>query len=153
MNVTTDLATLAAKDQIAHCVYQLFIGTDQRDWDKVRACFTDTVHFDMTSLAGGSATNLTPNEITQAWETGLRPIQHVHHQAGNLQIDVQGTTAVAFCYGIALHYRATQSGNNVRRFVGSYDFRLELSQRGWVISSFRFNVKFVDGNLDLDKSL
>lgn len=28
----TDLATLAAKDQVAACIYDLFIGTDQRDW-------------------------------------------------------------------------------------------------------------------------
>ena len=146
----TDLATLAAKDQIAACIYQLFIGTDQRDWPKVRDCFADAVHFDMTSLAGGSPATLTPGQITDAWEAGLKPIEHVHHQAGNLQIDVQGKAATAFCYGIALHYRTTKSGENVRRFVGSYDFRLELTPRGWLISSFRFNVKFVDGNLALE---
>lgn len=146
-----DLATLAAKDQIAACIHQLFISTDQRDWPAVRACFADSVHFDVTSLAGGSPATLTPSQITDAWDAGLKPIEHVHHQAGNLQIAVQGNRATAFCYGIALHYRTTRSGDNVRRFVGSYDFGLELSSRGWVISSFRFNVKFVDGNRDLEK--
>jgi hypothetical protein len=105
----------------------------------------------MTSLAGGSSATLTPAQITAAWDAGLKPIEHVHHQAGNLQITVENKAATAFCYGIALHYRTTKSGDNVRRFVGSYDFGLELTPRGWLISSFRFNVKFVDGNLALEK--
>ena|SRR6185369_150715 len=148
----TDPEILLAKDQIADCIYQLFISTDQRDWSRVRACFADTVLFDVTSLAGGSPAMLTPNQITDMWDAGLKPIEHVHHQVGNLQITVQGQTAAASCYGIAFHHRVTKSGNNVRRFVGSYDFRLELTSRGWAISSFRFNVKFIDGNLDLEVS-
>jgi hypothetical protein len=148
----TDLEILVAKDQIATCIHQLFIGTDQRDWAKVRSCLAGSVHFDMTSLVGGTPATLTPDQIADAWDAGLKPMEHVHHQAGNLEIAVQGKEATAFCYGIALHYRATRSGDNVRRFVGSYDFGLQLLPRGWVISSFRFNVKFVDGNLDLEGS-
>ncbi len=148
----TDHATLVAKDQIAACIHELFIGTDQKDWPRVRNCLADSVHLDMTSLAGGAPANLTPTQITDAWDAGLKPIEHVHHQAGNLQISVEGSAASAFCYGIALHYRTTKSGDNVRRFVGSYDFGLQLTPRGWLISFFRFNVKFVDGNRDLEKS-
>lgn len=147
-----DLATLVAKDEIGACIYRLFIATDQRDWDAVRGCLADLVLLDMTSLAGGAPTTLTAVQIADAWEAGLKPIEHVHHQAGNLQIAVDGDTASAFCYGIALHYRSTRLGQNVRRFVGSYDFGLERESRGWVISSFRFNVKFVDGNLELEKT-
>lgn len=148
----TDLATLAAKDQVAACIYDLFIGTDQRDWRKVRSCFTDLVHFDMTSLAGGSPQNLTPAKITDDWQTGLQALEHIHHQVGNLQIAVNGDTATAFCYGIALHYRTTASGANVRRFVGSYDFTLQRTGPRWQISSLRFNAKFVDGNVHLETS-
>jgi SnoaL-like protein len=147
-----DLATLAAKDQIAACIHHLFISTDERNWTEVRECLADSVDFDMTSLTGGAPSTLSADQIVDGWRAGLAPIEHVHHQAGNLRIAVNGSAASAFCYGIALHYRNTRSGNNVRRFVGSYDFRLELLPRGWVISAFRFNVKFVDGNLDLDKA-
>lgn len=148
----TDLTTLVAKDEIAACIHRLFISTDRRDWPGVRACLADSVRFDMTSLAGGSPADLSPAQITDAWEVGLAPIEHVHHQTGNLEISVRGTSATAFCYGIVLHYRTTRSGDNVRRFVGSYDFGLERTPRGWVISSFRFNAKFVDGNRELEKS-
>jgi hypothetical protein len=47
------LQQLLEKDRIIDTINQLFIGTDTRDWPTVRACFADTVHFDMTSLAGG----------------------------------------------------------------------------------------------------
>jgi len=148
----TILDTLVAKDRIASVVHQLFMATDKRDWPAVRACFADLVVFDMTSLAGGTPGSLTPVQITDAWEAGLKPIQHVHHQTGNLEIAVHGDTATAFCYGIALHYRTTASGDNVRRFVGSYDLTLRRSGEGWAISAFRFNSKFVDGNLALEKA-
>jgi len=144
--------TLVAKDHIATCIHDLFIGTDRRDWSLVRGCFTEEVDFDMTSLAGGDPVRLTPAQITDAWETGLRPLEQVHHQVGNLQISVDGTTATAFCYGIALHYRTTKDGNNVRRFVGSYDFKLRYEGGLWRISLFRFNLKFVDGNRGLETS-
>jgi hypothetical protein len=147
----TELDTLVAKDRITSCLHQLFISTDNRDWVAVRACLDDTVRFDMTSLAGGTPVDLTPQQITDAWEAALKPIDHVHHQAGNLEIQVLGDRATAFCYGIALHHRPVASGNNIRRFVGSYDFELRAIDRGWVISLFRFNAKFVDGNLELEK--
>ena len=148
----SDLADLAAKDEIARCIHDLFIGTDQRNWPKVQGCFAGTVHFDMTSLAGGKPQQMTPKDIVRAWEAGLKPIEHLHHQTGNLQISVQGRSATAFCYGIALHHRKTKSGNDVRRFVGSYDFGLERAPRGWLVRAFRFSARFVDGNLSLESA-
>ena len=148
----TDSTILAAKDQIATCIHEVFIGTDQRQWRQVRARFAPMVHFDMTSLAGGSPQKLTPQQITDGWEEGLKPLEHIHHQTGNLLISVNGDTAKAFCYGIALHYRTTKSGANVRRFVGSYEFVLQRAVERWLISSLEFTLKFVDGNRELDTS-
>jgi len=150
--MTNDLALLLAKDQIAACIHDLFIHTDRKTWPGVRACLADAVQFDMTSLAGGEPQRLTPAQITDAWAAGLAPIEQIHHQAGNLQIAVDGERATAFCYGVALHYRKTRSGDNVRRFVGSYDFGLEKTDGRWRITLFRFNLKFMDGNLTLEAS-
>jgi hypothetical protein len=148
----TDLDLLIAKDQVADCIYRLFTATDQRDWPTVERCFAPSVHFDMTSLAGGSPVTLTPREITDGWDQGLRPLQAVHHQAGNLQIQVDGSRATALCYGITYHYRPTRSGQNTRTFVGSYDFALERFSDDWRIILFRFTLKFIEGNRDLDNT-
>jgi 3-phenylpropionate/cinnamic acid dioxygenase small subunit len=146
-----EYAELLDKDRIIDRVNQLFIATDRRDWAAVRACFTETVHFDMTSVAGGEPAMLTPEQITAAWEQGLRPLEAIHHQAGNYRAEVRGDEATGFCYGTATHYRRTRSGRNTRTFVGSYDFEFVRRGDAWRITSFRFNLKYLDGNLDLEK--
>ena len=142
---------LADKDAIADVIHRLFIGTDNRDWATVESCLAATVRFDMSSLGGGPAVDRSPGQITAAWEEGLRPIEVVHHQAGNHRITIDGERATAFCYGVAFHYRRTRSGRNTRTFVGSYDFGLRKHGTDWRIDSFRFNLKFLDGNLELEK--
>ena len=142
--------TLIEKDGIVECITRLFVGTDARDWESVRACFADTVHFDMTSLAGGQPAELAPADIVQGWEKGLRPLAAVHHQAGNYLVDVRDRTATATCYATATHYRPTASGRNVRTFVGTYDFSLAKRGGRWRITGFRFNLKYMDGNRDLE---
>jgi len=144
---TLDLAT---ERDIRDCIIRLFVSTDTRDWAGVRACLTDTVRFDMTSLAGGAPADVPADQIIAGWTQGLAPIESVHHQAGNFRIAVRGGEADAFCYGIALHYRRTGSGHNTRTFVGSYDFKLVNADDTWRISAFTFTLKLMDGNPDLE---
>ncbi len=141
---------LLERDRVAQVINTLFTATDAREWQRVRSCFTPVVTFDMTSLAGGEAQRLSPEQIASGWETGLAPIEAVHHQTGNLSVACTGGEADASCYGIAYHYRRTRSGRNTRVFVGSYDFHLRLENAAWKIDSFRFNLKFVDGNAGLE---
>jgi len=35
--------------------------------------------------------------------------------------------------------------------VGSYDIRLRRQDGAWKISAFKFNLKFIDGNLKLEQ--
>jgi hypothetical protein len=145
------LRLLVDRQRVADVISQLFVGTDQRDWARVRACLAPVVTFDMTSLGGGSPVQLSPRQITDGWEAGLRPIEAVHHQTGNLTVEFRGDEATAACYGIAYHYRRTPSGRDTRVFVGSYDFALRLLEGEWRIELFRFNLKFIEGNRELEK--
>lgn len=150
MDDATGLRGLLERERVADVINRLFVATDARDWPRVQECFAPSVAFDMTSLAGGSPTRLSPAEITTGWDTGLRPIEAIHHQTGNVSIDCQGSEASASCYGIAFHYRRTRSGFNTRVFVGSYDFHLQSREGSWKIDLFRFNLKFIDGNRNLE---
>ena len=142
---------LADKDRIVETINELFIGTDQRDWKKVMDVFAPEVRFDMTSLAGGKPQVLTPRQIVDGWDKGLKPLKAIHHQSGNFIVTVAGNQADAFCYGIATHYLPTRSGRNVRTFVGSYDFHLVRNDGVWWIDGFKYNLKYIDGNKDLEK--
>ena len=145
------LAALLARVAVVDTLTTLFVATDERDWQAVRELFTPEVYFDMTSLAGGEPTTHTPAEIAGAWERGLAPIEHVHHQVGNFHVQLDGAEADASCYGIAYHYRRHPSGRNTRVFVGTYAFRLREEEERWRVCSFRFQVKFVEGNQTLEQ--
>ena len=142
---------LIERASIVDTIVQLFVATDRRDWPAVESCFGDDVLFDMTSLAGGEPARLSPAQISAAWAEGLAPIEALHHQAGNFQVQIAGKRALAACYGVAWHHRRVASGRNTRTFVGSYEFQLAQSAaRVWRIDHFRFLCKFVEGNLELD---
>jgi len=132
-------------------INELFIATDEKSWTRVSACFTPLVHFDMSSLTGQPASTISSDEIVAGWDAGLAPFEAVHHQVGNYRVDtVDENEATAFCYGLAYHYRRTQTGRNTRLFVGSYDFHLVRANDAWLIDRFTFNLKFIDGNLSLE---
>ncbi len=141
-----------AKDRIIDTVNRLFINTDKRDWAGVKALFASRVFFDMTSLAGGEPAVITPQEIVDGWAKGLKPLTAIHHQAGNYLVDIQVNVATVFCYGVAWHYLPNKTNRNTRTFVGSYDIHLQEDEGEWKIDRFRFNLKFIDGNKDLETS-
>jgi hypothetical protein len=139
-----DLSTLIEKDRILDVVNRLFIGTDRRDWQAVKECFADRVLFDMTSMAGGEPVTMTPQQIVDGWEEGLKVVKAIHHQAGNYLVTVRGDEALVFCYAVALHHLPGGTGVTTRRFVGSYDCYLTKREDSWRIDRFRFNLKFID---------
>jgi hypothetical protein len=151
MSIDRRLQDLLERERIAEVVNTLFVATDTRDWSRVKACLAPIVSLDMTSVAGGTPERRSPEEIAAGWEAGLRPIDAVHHQIGNLAIVLEGDQATARCYGIAYHYRKTRLGRNTRVFVGSYVLHLKRTGGDWTIDAFKFDLKFVDGNLELEK--
>jgi 3-phenylpropionate/cinnamic acid dioxygenase small subunit len=146
-----DPTALAERQEITDVITSLFIATDEKNWDAVRACFAEQVHFDMQSLTGSPAAAIPADTIVEGWKVALAPLQAIHHQAGNFRVRIEDDQAEASCYGVAYHYRPNFSGKNTRTFVGTYDFHLARSGERWLIDRFRFNVKFVDGNLELEK--
>jgi hypothetical protein len=137
--------------QIIETVNQLFISTDNRDWEKVTKAFNDTVLLDYTSMAGGQPANLSPNQIIESWKGIMPGFDHTHHQLGNYLVHTENETGKVFCYGTATHYLANESKNNLWTVVGSYDFELKRVGGNWRISKMKFNLKYMDGNLDLPK--
>ena len=150
--MSEELETLLDRVQIIETINKLFIDTDNRDWPRVRRCFTADVLFDMSSLGGGEPQRLSPDRIVAAWEAGLKPLKAIHHQAGNYLVNVKGSQAEAFCYGIASHYLPNRTNINTRTFVGSYDFELVKDGGSWKIAMFKFNLKYIDGNPNLESS-
>lgn len=144
---------LVLRQQVEDAVIRMFVATDERDWPTVESCFTDPFVLDMTSMVGGSPATMTPHQVASAWAEGFKALDHVHHQVGNFRTSVNGQQAKVQCYGVAFHYRAgIAAAVKSRSFVGTYELELSAQSGQWRISKFKFNLKFIDGNLELEKA-
>jgi hypothetical protein len=143
---------LIDKGAVIDTINRLFVAVDDRDWAGTRECLAPQVVMDVSSMTGEAPATLASEEIIQSWTNGLEPMEAVHHQSGNFRVAVIGSEADAFCYATAFHYLTHPSGENTRRFVGSYDFHLTKQDAAWVIDRFKYNLKFIDGNVDLEGS-
>jgi hypothetical protein len=140
------------RDEIIEIVNKLFIYTDNRQWKKlISEVFKENVNFDMTSMGAGDASEMKATEICKMWQTGFDGIDVVHHQAGNFLVKLkeEDTSAEVFCYATASHYKEAAREGKTREFVGSYDIHLVLTDYGWRIDSFKYNLKYSKGNTSL----
>jgi hypothetical protein len=140
----------ADKIEITELTNKLFMYVDAQQWDKVlNEVFTDNVWFDMKS-AGGEAKELTAKEICDIWRRGFVGLDAVHHQAGHYLISIHDGSADIIAYAIATHYKKSALKGNSRMFVGSYDLKASRTEKGWRLSQFKYNLKYVDGNVAME---
>lgn len=133
-------------EDIRQVVTQLFVATDQRNWEKAKECFASKVVLDYSSMSGEPATELTPGEIISSWQSILPGFESTHHQLGNFLITIERDKAQTFCYGTATHYL----DNDLWTVVGSYDFKLlKDPEDTWKISQMTFHFKYQSGNTSL----
>jgi hypothetical protein len=144
---------VALRARVEDTVIRMFVATDQRDWAQVASCFTDPFLLDMSSVGAGAAAATTPAQVTAAWAAAFAPLTQVHHQVGNFQTHIAGERARVHCYGIAFHYRAgINAAHKSRTFVGTYELELTQHAAQWRIAALRFDLKFIEGNLELEKA-
>ena len=141
-------------DLVVELANKLFVYTDAREWKKLLTeVFMDEVMFDMSSLGAGPAKNLKAVDICKMWEQGFSGIDQVHHHAGNFIIkfnsDTEAIAAEIFCYATATHYKEAATKGKTREFIGSYYLHANLTDIGWRLDKFRYDVKFITGNKDL----
>jgi hypothetical protein len=143
---------IAARLAVEDAVVRLFVATDERNWPALEACFTTPFTLDMTSMAGGSPSQITPREVATAWATAFKPLDHVHHQIGNLQTTIKESEAQVRCYGVAFHHRASVSNAlKTRIFVGTYEIKLRRESPRWLVTELKFLLKFIEGNSNLEQ--
>ncbi|WP_082026432.1 nuclear transport factor 2 family protein [Flammeovirga sp. OC4] len=135
-------------NSVEKAVTQIFIATDQQDWERLEVIFANQVELDYSSMNGNPATTLSPQEITSAWKGILPGFTHTHHQLGNMISTIEDNKAQVFCYGTATHFLEDERGN-VWTVVGTYNFELVLISDEWKVSKMKFNFKYQDGNTSL----
>jgi hypothetical protein len=143
------MENFSTRDFIVEIVNKLFVYTDSKKWAKLQQeVFSAQVLFDMSSVGGENKT-LASKEICDIWQKGFEGIDAVNHLAGNYLVDIQGETATVFAYATATHYKQAATQGHVREFVGTYDIHLTIENGSWKIDQFRYNLKYMNGNIEL----
>ncbi|WP_299223494.1 nuclear transport factor 2 family protein [uncultured Aquimarina sp.] len=129
-------------------INQLFIATDQGEWQVVEQSFAPRVILDYSSMTGKPATEIIPTRIVESWKSILPGFDYTHHQVSNFIIEQNENTTKVFCYGTATHYLENE-GENLWTVIGTYDFDLTKKKEKWLITKMRFNFKSQSGNIKL----
>ena len=148
----SNMETLITERQaVKDVVTRIFVGTDEGNWQMVEEAFASKVLLDYTSLAGGEPTALTPREITDSWKTVLPGFQFTQHTISNFQIAINGNEATVNHYGNAQHYLDVDDEEDTWTVIGTYEHHLVRTQQGWKTDRMKFNLKYMDGNMDLPR--
>lgn len=149
--MTPTLEQITDKLELTELANKLFMYCDGRQWQQLLdEVFTREIFFDMTSAGGGEAAVLPAHQVCDMWRIGFAGLDAVHHQAGHYIITVENDEGIIFGYAVATHYRKASTQGKSRSFTGSYDLKAERTPNGWRLSQFKYNLKFVDGNISLE---
>ena len=112
--------------------------------------FVSEIWFDAASAGAGQPQNMEARAVCKMWDDGFVGLDAVHHQAGHYLISVQGSSADIFGYAVAIHYKQSAARGHTRTFVGSYDLKAQQMPNGWRLTQFKYNLKFIDGNITME---
>ena len=135
--------------EVTTLVNKLYVYTDEQNWKGLlEEVFTEEVNLNMTSL-GGVAETMTSQAIADMWSAGFKELDAVNHLGGNYLITTEGSTGEVFAYATATHYKAAAKEGTTRTFVGTYNLGLEKVNGEWRIGAFKYNLKYMTGNIEL----
>ena len=136
-----EIKRLVDRQAVTDTVIQLFVEVDRKDWPVVAMLLAGSVKIDMSTV-GGPKEEMTGKAIADLWAQGLDPVKAVHHQLGNILVDVEGDEATVFCYGTTTHYRP-DTDKPMTTLAGSYDLHLVRHGGRWRVDVFTYHSKFV----------
>ena len=141
----------ADKTELAELANKLFMYCDAQQWQRLLdEVFTPTIWFDLSSAGGGKPGTMEAAAVCEMWRDGFTGLDAVHHQSGHYLISVKEDSADIFGYAIATHFKKAATKGYTRTFVGSYDLKAQRGPGGWRLSQFRYNLKYIDGNIGLE---
>lgn len=142
---------IADKLELTELANKLFMYCDAQHWQRLLDdVFAATIWFDMSSAGGTKPQSMEAKDVCKMWADGFTGLDAVHHQAGHYLVNIAGDKAEIFAYAVATHYKKAAQKGTTRSFVGSYDLKAEFSEKGWRLTQFKYNLKYIGGNISLE---
>lgn len=121
-------------------------AVDAKNWKECRAYFTDEIHADFTSLAGGEPSRMAADDLVGAWSTNLYDDKPSFHMRSNHRIAVNGDRAEVVSKGYALNILRRHAGSDPWEVWGNYTHTLERTSKGWKCSGMTLPAVHARGN-------
>ena len=125
-------------------------GVDTLDWATVRACFTDRIDVDYTSLWGGEAATVAVDDVIADWTELATGFDATQHLTGPYAVTSASEQTVTCATTVRAYHHLVEDGDASTWMVsGRYDLRLERETDGWRIAAITLHLAYEDGDRQL----
>lgn len=147
-NTNSDHQWVTDRAAIVEVTNQMLRSADLQEWDAVRACFTESVDADYSSIGGVDET-LPSTDLVSQWEGSLGSLDATHHLIASHIVEFNEDETEATCVATfqAQHVFTEQDGSDTHWLLGGrYSFDLENTDDGWQISGITMTAVWDEGD-------
>ncbi|GGM20158.1 nuclear transport factor 2 family protein [Promicromonospora citrea] len=150
MTTSHEILRLLDLEEIRAVQLRYATGTDSRDWELFRTCFTDEVDVDFSAGFGQPAVRLDADDWVAMTAPRMESFAATQHMITNHVItfdDDDHATGVA--YVRASHHLPNSTGDSDQTVYGYYTNRFERTPDGWRIAALRLTARWMTGNFGI----
>ena len=137
------LQLLEDRAEISDVVLRFARAFDTKDWDSLRACFTDEIETDYSDVRDEPPTIVNADDYVASRRSSLSDVKTQHISSNHL-IAVDGDEAI--CISNAVIYRSLLDSDERYDTHGCYSHTLRKTPQGWKISKIKQTVYWNVGN-------
>ncbi len=141
------LQRLFDREEIGDVQLRYATAVDTRDWQLFRACFTDEVEGDYSSVFGTPPARLGADEFVAMIAPVMSVLTATQHMITNLAITFEDSDhATVVAYVRAIHHNAAADGGTEQTVYGYYTNAFVRTLDGWRISKLKLTSQIQTGN-------
>jgi len=146
----TRLRQLLDRAEISDVQLRYATGTDARNWELFRSCFTDDLEVDFSSGFGLPVVRLKADEWVENTAPRMSALKATQHMITNHVITFEDDNhATCVAYVRARHHNPNSTGDSDQTVYGFYTNRFERTSSGWRIAKVKLTVSWMTGNFGL----
>ena len=135
------------RQRIQEVIARFATSFDMKDWERLQACFTESLYTDYADLRGTPPETLTASEYVRLRRESVGHLK-MHHLVSNYEIDFSDLEN-AVCRASMVVWRTSGEEEFTSHCV--YTFQLVKQTGGWKINGITQKVLWNEGNASLHK--
>ncbi|AOS64144.1 nuclear transport factor 2 family protein [Actinoalloteichus hymeniacidonis] len=144
------LRRLADRAEINDVQLRYAWGTDSRDWQLFRSCFTEEIEIDFSAGFGLAAVRMAADDWVRSTAPRMESFAATQHQITNIAITFDGADrATCVAYVRAGHHLPNDTGDSDQTVHGYYTNRFERTPDGWRIAKLKLTARWMTGNFGI----